>query len=322
MLTLCVTLSLMQPTLTHQQWKKKIGEWLQDDYYFLPEKVKKKYLITGVGYAGGCLFPNANIAQLRAICRFCLWAFTIDDSFEFSTVSELKIICQKALAYLQGAKVNADEPLYGHLPLLRKELLRLSSEDWLTRFNTSLAVYFDGIQQEIPFRKNLIFPTWDQFFEIREKSVNVYPLINIAELITGTVLPNRIAEHPFLKEIEKLTCRILSWSNDYFSAHMEKGKDVLNIVLMIENEKQCTMDDAYRMAIDLHNQDLNRFCVLKDSLPDFGYYTSNVIAYIDNLSLMIHGHLHWRLTFTKRYDTLTAGHPSTELKGGKLSINI
>ncbi|RFS23897.1 hypothetical protein DVR12_08395 [Chitinophaga silvatica] len=312
----------MQPILTLKQWKKKISEWLENEYSFLPEKVKKKYLTTGVGHAGGCMFPNASEAQLTAVCRFFLWAFTIDDSFEFSTVDELQIICRKALAYLQGTVANTDEPLYQHLPTLREELLQLGSEEWLNRFNTSLAIYFDGIQQEIPFRKNLVFPSWDQFISIREKAVNVYPLVNFAELITGTVLPDEVVAHPVLQELARLTCRILSWSNDYFSAHMEKGNDVLNIVLMMEHLEQCSMEEAYKKAVAFHDQDLARYCYLTEHLPDFGTYAAGVNAYVQNLSLMIHGYLYWTLTLTKRYSVGTTGHPSGELKDGKLSVNV
>lgn len=312
----------MQPILTLKKWKKKISEWLQDDYSFLPEKVKKKYLTTGVGHAGGCMFPKASEAQLTAVCRFFLWAFTIDDSFEFSTVSELQTIHQKALSCLQGTVLNTEEPLYRHLPLLRNELLQFGSEDWLNRFTASLTMYFDGIQEEIPFRKNLIFPSWEQFITIREKAVNVHPLVNLAELITGCVLPRDILAHPTLQGLGKLTCRILSWSNDYFSAHMEKGNDVLNLVLMMEHEKNCTMDEAYKLAVDFHNQDLSDYCNLANEHHDFGVYSSTVDAYVENLSLMIHGYLHWTLTLTKRYSTGITGHPSGELKDGQLSVNV
>ncbi|SEW13199.1 terpene synthase family protein [Chitinophaga arvensicola] len=312
----------MPPTLTLPPWKKKISEWLQEDYYFLPEKVKKKYLTTGVGHAGGCMFPHANEEQLTAICRFFLWAFTIDDSFEFSTVAELQTIRKKAFTHLRGVVPGPVDPLYKHLPVLREELLRLSSLEWLNRFNASLDIYFDGIQQELPFRKNLVFPTWNQFLDIREKAVNVYPLVNFAELITGIVLPDEVVLHPALQEIGKLTCRILSWSNDYFSAHMEKGNDVLNLVLMIEHSEMCSFEEAYKRAVDFHNRDLARYCFLLETLPDFGRYSLAVRAYTENLSLMIHGYLNWTLTLTKRYKVDTAGHPSSELKNGQLSSNV
>ncbi|HVI46986.1 MAG TPA: hypothetical protein VM802_19055 [Chitinophaga sp.] len=304
-----------------QTMEKKIGEWLLTDYSFLPEKVRKKYITTGVGHAGGCLFPRANEAQLTAICRFFLWAFTIDDSFEFSSVGQLETIRGKAMKYLRGIISHSKEPLYLHLPILRNELLQLGSERWLNRFNTSLETYFDGIQQEIPFRKNMTFPTWEQFIAIREKAVNVHTLVNLAELITGCILPDQVIFHPVIQELTRLTCRILSWENDFFSAHMEKGNDVLNLVLMMEHEQQCSTEEAYQHAINFHNEDLRQFCSLVDTLPNFTDYTHGVKAFIENLSFMIHGHFHWGQTLTKRYDSMIAGHPSDELKDGNLSIN-
>ncbi len=41
-----------------QDLEKRITKWVTDYYSFLPEKVKKKYTQTGMGHAGGCMFPR------------------------------------------------------------------------------------------------------------------------------------------------------------------------------------------------------------------------------------------------------------------------
>jgi hypothetical protein len=297
-----------------QKMEEKISEWLSGPYSYLPEKAKKKYLHTGVGHAGGCMFPKASKAQLTAICRFYVWAFMIDDTFEYATVGELQAIQQKALAILLGESVpGPGEILYQQLPLLRKELLTMASEAWLKRFCNSLAGYFEGVQQEIPYRKNLQFPTFEAFVPLREKAANVHPLADLAQAITGEILPAGVLEHPVLERLAQLTCRILAWTNDYFSAHLEQGNDVLNLVLVLQHERQCSLKAAYTAAVQVHDQDVTTFCLLKQALPDFGLYTAPVVNYIDNLALMIHGHVHWIQTFTERYKT--QGHPSKELKG-------
>jgi len=46
-------------------------------------KVKQKYLYTGMGHCGGCTYPKASLTQLKTICKFFIWAFTVDDLYEF-----------------------------------------------------------------------------------------------------------------------------------------------------------------------------------------------------------------------------------------------
>jgi len=298
--------------------EEKIKEWLAGPYSYLPEKAKQKYLHTGVGHAGGCMFPRANEAQLTTVCRFYIWAFMIDDTFEYATVEELQAIHRRSLAILNGAPVHPGEILYRELPQLRQDLLATGSEAWLQRFCNSLTIYFEGIQQEIPYRKSMQFPAFEEFVGIREKAVNVYPLVDLAQAITGEILPSGVLEHPVLQRLAQLTCRILSWSNDYFSAHLEKGNDVLNLVLILQHERNCSMEAAYAAAVEVHDQDVATFCLLKQALPDFGLYAAPVVNYVENLALMIHGYLHWTHVFTERYKT--GGHPSKDLKQGQ-SLN-
>lgn len=292
--------------------EEKISGWVNRYYAFLPEKVKKKYTQTGMGHAGGCMFPRANKAQLTAICRFYIWAFTIDDTFEFATVEEIEVIRNKAMAILRGSMMVQRDELYEQLPVLRQELVSMGSELWVERFCHSLNVYFDGLKAEIPYRKSLQFPSFGEFVNIREKAVNVYPLVDFAEVITGFVLPDEIRQHPSIRRLSQLTCHILSWANDYFSAHLEKGSDVLNLVLMLEHHRQYSMGEAYAEAIRIHDRDVAEFAALRASLPDFGVYAEAVIEFVENLELMISGYMHWTLQLTERYKK--GGHPSRELK--------
>ncbi|HWW37844.1 terpene synthase family protein [Pedobacter sp.] len=308
----------MRQILLQRISKKKIGNWLNDYYGYLPEKAKMKYLKTGVGHAAGCMFPNADQMRLKAACRFFMWAFVIDDTYERGPEDRLKDIRQKALAILRGELAYDGDPELHQVPKIRQELLQCSNDAWMKRFCNSLDVYFDGIIREVPYRVNLEFPNFDEFYEIRERAVNVYPLVDIAEMITGEILPDDIMNNPQIKRISQLTCRILAWANDYFSAHLEKGKDVWNIILMLQNKRQYSIEEAYLEAVAVHDADLAEYCELKDSLPDFGGYHQAVNQFIENLSLMIHGYLFWTNTRTERYHK--EGHPSSDLQIDQLLI--
>lgn len=290
--------------------EKKVFEWLETEYNFLPVKVKAKYRNTGIGHAGGCMFPQASLTQLTTICRFFIWAFTVDDSYEFTDKKTVYDFQKKAMIALEEGILSTEEALLLPLRTLRAELLRMGSTKWVERFYKNLQLYFEGLKEETTWRKSLVFPSFDEYEPIRIHSVNVYPLVNFAEAITGSELPESIYQHPSMQKIARLTCRILSWANDLFSAHLEKGKDVLNLVLIMENTNQCSLEDAFKQGVQIHDRDVSEFILLTDNLPSFGIYDTIARKYIENLQLMISGYLHWTLTLTERYGS--SGHPSNE----------
>ncbi|MGN7723512.1 terpene synthase family protein [Chitinophaga sp. 22620] len=298
-----------------EQMEKIIHSWVATHFDFLPEKVKKKYVHTGMGHCGGCIFPKASMQQLQAICRFFIWAFTVDDTYEFSTPGQVEIIEDISLQALRHGRFVSNDPLYATLPVMRRELLAISSPEWLDRFCESIELYFQGLKEETRYRVPMIFPDMETFIAVRTKAVNVLPMVNLAEAITGTVLPGHVIRHPYLERLAYLTCRILSWSNDYFSAHLEKGHDVLNLVLMLEHHNQSSLSEAYVEMLKIHDRDVAEFVRIGASLPDFREYNRAVKEYVNNLELMIAGYLHWTLQLTERYKK--GGHPSLDLQAGK-----
>ncbi|MBO9153994.1 hypothetical protein ACFOTA_17380 [Chitinophaga sp. GCM10012297] len=300
-----------------RQMETIIHLWVNDHFGFLPEKVKRKYMHTGMGHCGGCIFPKASVQQLQAICRFFIWAFTVDDSYEFSSPEQVQAIEDISLQALRHGRFTSNDPLYATLPLMREELLAIADHEWLERFCESIELYFQGLKEETKYRVPMIFPDMDTFMAIRTKAVNVLPMVNLAEAITGIVLPQYIIRHPYLERLAWLTCRILSWSNDYFSAHLEKGHDVLNLVLMLEHHCGCSLSEAYVEMLKIHDKDVAEFVCISASLPDFREYNGAVHEYVDNLELMIAGYLHWTLQLTDRYKK--GGHPSLDLQPGKMA---
>ncbi|WP_109694858.1 terpene synthase family protein [Chitinophaga deserti] len=292
-----------------------IRGWIETDYNWLPDKMKFKYGKTGMGHCGGCIFPHASMAQLTAICRFFIWAFTVDDIYELSDPAEIERVRHISMEALRYGNFISDEQIFAPLPKMREELLAISSPLWLDRFCNSLDRYFDGLKEEVYYRVPQIFPDFETFVNIRMKAVNVYSMIHLAEAITKTTLPDYVVQTQVIDRLEQLSCSIQAWSNDYFSAHLEKGNDVMNLVLIIENERGCSLSEAYLAALAIHDQDADEFVMLTQQLPDFGIWNKPVAKYVENLQLMIAGNLFWTLNLTERYKK--GGHPSEDLAKAK-----
>lgn len=285
----------------------EIRSWINGEYGYLPEKIRRKYEMTGVGYVGARLFPKTSYNGLRSICRFSLWAFINDDAYERCSSQQLQEIRNQVISALEGKRSTSDSVTDRQLGVLREELLRLANPSWMRRFINSIDSYFKGMQLEIPYRTELRFPRLEKYKLLREIAACVYPLVDLIELETGTVLPDEVALHPIIRRLAQLTCRIMAWANDFYSAPLEDGHDVLNLVLIIRHESNCTMEEAYRKAIDIHNMDIQEFIVLRTALPDFGEWNQTVNRFIENITLMITGHLQWLEINTERYKM--GGHP-------------
>jgi len=284
-------------------------QWIYTDYAHLPDRVKKKYELTHVGQVGATLYPNGDLAGLLSICRFSLWAFVNDDAYERCTAEQLQQIRTRVLAALNGQGDIADV-MDRQLAILREDLLRQATPGWFQRFVTSIDSYFKGMLAEIPYRKDMRYPSLAEYMAIRELAACVYPLVDLIELETGRVLPDEIALHPVIRELARLTCRIMAFCNDLYSYQTEDGKDVLNLVLVLRKEYNCSTEEAYSRALEIHNRDVQLFVALRACLSEFGQYANAVSAFVDALGMMIQGHLYWLDNHTQRYKE--HGHPGSD----------
>lgn len=286
-----------------------IGSWIKNEYSFLPDRFKKKYSHTGMGHCAGCAYPLATLDQLKAVCSFFIWAFSVDDLYEKSSVQKIQEVEDISILALKEGILTSNDPLYAQLPVMRKRLIEIGSEQWLTgRFCDSLRLYFKGLKEALPYRVTHIFPTIEEYVRIRIMDVNVFPMVNLAEAVTGKILPDYVIKHPALDRLSALTAKILYLANDYFSAFQEDGNNVMNLVLLIKDRTGCTWEDAYEEMIGIHDRDVEEFKHLAVNLPDFGDDMEAVYAFVANLKYMIAGYLHWTLKLTERYKL--GGHPT------------
>ncbi|HVI46519.1 MAG TPA: hypothetical protein VM802_16705 [Chitinophaga sp.] len=296
--------------LKNQQAEKIEAEsktWLNNDYTSMPEaflqkKKHYKYQQTNVGHMGARMYPFATFEKLKPIVRFLLWGLINDDLYEDCPVSELQAVRERTIAVLKGYPVlQHDNSLFDQLKLQREEMLSFMPYYWMNRYIHSIDRGFEGMQLEAYYKSRMIFPTVNDYNTIREKAVLVFPLIDLCELQSGQALPDKVFHHPVIQRASSLVCRIVAYANDYFSVEKERGKDVMNIVLVLEQELGLTTTDAYLKAIELHDNYVDEFCQIAQNLPDFGVYNHHVQRLLDHLGVLISGHKSWYELDTFRY---------------------
>ncbi|MDN3692803.1 terpene synthase family protein [Chryseobacterium tructae] len=157
--------------------------------------------------------------------------------------------------------------------LSRQEFLPYVNNDWFERWTKDFYSYTTyGIMEETPYKLKKEFPTLNNLLLIREYSISMYPYGDPVEPSINYIVPNSISEHPTIKRLKMLMCRIMAIQNDFASIEKELAVDteVLNIILVIKNQYKVSLEEATTEAMRIHDSYVNEFVELQNNLPDFG----------------------------------------------------
>jgi 5-epi-alpha-selinene synthase len=116
-------------------------------------------------------------------------------------------------------------------------------------------------------------------------------------------LPPEVFEHPIVKRLELATVNIIAWSNDLFSFNkeMKVGHNNFNLVTVLQQEYQISLQQAFDHAADLHNTEVQLFIDLSAQVPSFGAeIDANLERYLLGLRFWIRANLDWSAG-TERY---------------------
>lgn len=285
-------------------------QWIDGEYLWLYEQnpdLRKKYKKTKTAHIAAQWFPTASLERFQPICRLMLWTLYNDDLYEESDLKDIGYVHAQSIGVLNG-KISAEEskiPLGSMLASLRQELLQFIPEESITRFTKMISRYFTGLETELRYKENKMFPTITECIALRENSICLYPFLQLTEVETGIVLPPEIHEHPVICRLQTLACHLVTYFNEVQSVVKDEATDSVyyNIVKVIQNERQISLEDACLEDLRLHNEDLKEFVALQASLPDFGIWQDAVVNWVHYMSMVLSG---WKNISTKlgRYNAM------------------
>ncbi|WP_118951593.1 terpene synthase family protein [Taibaiella helva] len=278
-------------------------QWIDGEYRWLYEhnpELRKKYKKTKTAHIAAQWFPTASAERFKPICRLMLWTLYNDDLYEESESDDIDYIHAQSIGILNG-EINAEQsviPLGAMLASLRAELLQFIPQESIFRFTQMISRYFNGLKAELKYKKNKVFPTISECIALREDSICLYPFLQLTEVETGIVLPPKIHEHPVIRRLQALACRLVTFFNEVQSVVKDEatGSIYYNIVKVIQHERQISLEEACLEDLRLHNEDLKEFITLQASLPDFGIWQDAVVNWVHYMSMVLSG---WKNISTK-----------------------
>lgn len=293
------------------------NEWIDGEYLWLyrdDPDTRQKYKKTKTAHIASQWFPTASPERLQPICRFMLWTLYNDDKYEEGTPEESRIVHQRSVDVLKGnlTAEQAQIPLGGLLASLRKELLQFIPVESLHRFIAALDKYFKGLEQELIYKSKKAFPTIEECIAIREDSLCLFPFLELADVETKLPLPADIYGHPVIQRLKTLASQMMVYFNEVQSVIKDEATDSIyyNVVKVIQYNRNISLEEACLEDLRIHNEALEEFVHLQQSLPDFGEWHDAVVNRIHYISMTLSG---WKNVSSKmeRYNSLN-GFPSAE----------
>jgi len=290
----------------HAEFLKEESErWIREEYSSLsPSFVKMMMRLNGASWAAHC-WPDASLPVLTSITRALLWGIAQDDYYAPLQGDELPKVTYRMMEIARGTIPEPEEnPIIHQFSIFMREFENIATEDWMKRYVYDISQYLEGIEidSSISYRKNINYPTISEYIPIRRKNVAMATVNDKIELVTG-ILPDYIVVHPFIQQARILAGDLFAWSNDLISLEKEMRDDeAMNLVLVIQNERKCSIEDAFDEAVQMYNSRVECFMDLYNDIPDFGIYTPVVKKFLEGQGLWISGYLNW-FEETNRYKT-------------------
>ena len=280
--------------------KAETEHWLDVGYEFLPQKLRQVYKLSNFGYiTARCLPHIRELSHLRPAARFMLWGTLFDDYFEYKSEDELKAITRRLESILLGNQPDPGEhPFFHILVIIRDELLSFMPATWFSRFSSHAIEYCASMQLEVPFKDQIDFkpPPLKDFLQLRELTIGCQAFHDLIDIEIGSVMSDDTMCSEKMKKLYSLSARLFAWCNDFFSLEKDLGREPLNLVFVLQHERQLSLDDACNEAMALHDDDLREFIQLCRSMKD-----PQEMLFADYLGIMIQGQSTWYEIDTQRY---------------------
>lgn len=305
-------------------------QWAQQFQLLTSEKALERFKKANFALLTARAFPvTENREAMFAVNDFTTWLFLFDDQVDEGLEGKKGEYLEALTATLIGVIVSdpidtveraATPPLASSLRDVWQRLRRLGDTAWQTRFASRVSEYLQACVWEAKNREQRVFPTVEQYTVARIYTGAVFTQLELIEVMYDIKLPRPIMQHEIVQQLAWSAVEIIAFSNDIFSAPKEiVQNDVHNLVILIQNERKVSFQEALMLAVDLHNSTMRTFEALEQWLPSFDVAVNEQLRrYVLGLRYWIRANFDWSLKDTKRYGLI----PPIEKDNGYWSFQI
>ncbi|MEH1809774.1 terpene synthase family protein [Nostoc sp.] len=289
------------------EWVKKVNLLANESDYQRFCKIKLYRLAAGA-------YPNSQLEELKIVNDWLSWIFLWDDYIESTCLKEqpelLQVLHTSFIEVLNGRSLNSrninnkDLQFVYAVSNLRQRMMLTINPNCLQRFISTLEDFLKACVWEVTNLMQGHIPDLETYLVMRSFTVGAYPFFELFELVAKIEISEEVRTYPTVKSLTRMANNILAWSNDIFSFSKElKRGDFHNLVILLQHQHQLSLEEAIQQAVDLHNQEVQNFINLEQSLPCFGTEVNTELKrYTSFLCSWMRSNLDWSY-LSHRYQT-------------------
>jgi hypothetical protein len=287
---------ISQPNENAALADKKTLEWIKRFKLIQDEKSLQKFLASNFIKLTAAAYPHCSLERFSAIVDCITFLYINDDMAENRDSKSLQAYNIRCMMILKNESQMAedDEPLTLAANDLIRRIDKFAQEYWFQRFLHNLDRHFQSTVWEAENRElGIAIPDFRIYMQMRLQTSGVEvvePLIEFAHEIN---IPENIFEK-HLKEMSRMFNLIIFKSNDIVSSPKElKQNSQNNLIFIIKQEFGCSIEDAIKYVIALHNKAVDNFEDLKNKLyakldgdepdPELKPYRDDIRKYVEGI---------------------------------------
>ncbi|MGW0773306.1 isoafricanol synthase [Streptomyces sp. NPDC002835] len=304
-------------------------QWLQKTDLLAGDAAVEEYDALRLERLMAYFYPDATGGDLELAADFNAWFFIFDDQFDGGLGTRPEAIERLVDTLGRTMTITGTPEAAGvpEVPAAREEAgvsgqpLVVGFRDiwhratagrppgWQRRFRAHWQAYMAAYQGEAANRNADRLPTLEQFLALRRDSIGVQPCLDFTERCGGYALPDELHGSFPLRLMREITGDVVIFVNDIVSLVKELAAgDVNNSVVVLSEQRGCSLDEAVEHIAELANSRTARFGELAAALPglldDLGVpavLRGPVDHYVEGMGHLMAGNLAWSLA-TSRYD--------------------
>ena len=276
-----------------------LGEWMRQRRYLRNAVALERFQEGKFAWLAGRAYPAASFESLLLVGTYMSWLFVLDDLCDEAELGcsperlrELHEELIEHMRYPQPLRGN-EGPLLAGLADIWERLCQRAAPGWAERFTRTFESYARGCVWEAENRACARVPSLAEYMERRRYTSALYLFFDLIELCEEVLLPQ---EH--LERIRALRERAndgVSWFNDIVSLEKElRAGDVHNLVVVLRQEYQLSMQEAVVQAGRLLNARMKEYVELERRLPSLGVESdARLQRYLTGLRCWVRGNVDW-----------------------------
>ncbi|MFF8848335.1 terpene cyclase [Streptomyces sp. NPDC015127] len=248
--------------------------WIREAELVRSQDAFDEYLSWDLPQAAARTYPFASAEDMFVLMNWFSLAFLFDDQFDAGKPGRADRIADVARELIvtplrpAGIKPRVVCPITLAWVQVWEQLSDGMSLTWQTRFAASWGRFLVAHTEEIDQAALGGTLDLDDYMAFRQRTVGIHHSIDAGERSRRFEVPPQVQAHPVMIGMRDAAADAIGFMNDIHSFERELRRgDGHNLVLVLQRQRQCSLDEAIAEAYQITDQRLGHYLWLETQVP-------------------------------------------------------